>query len=52
MRDSEKEVADIPMVDKETERRIGQSLQALKEGRYFDVDPSNEEEMKKLVGLK
>ncbi len=52
LKDVEKEAEEIYMVDEETERRIGESFKALNEGRYFDVDPSNEEEMKKLVGLK
>ena len=41
----------LPMVDAETNRRIGESLKAYAEGRYTEVDPTNEEQMNKLVGL-
>ena len=42
----------LPMVDAETNRRIGESLKAYAEGRYTEVDPTNEEQMNELVGLK
>lgn len=41
----------VPMVDAETEKRLGQSLKDLQKGRYIDIDPSNENELKKFVGL-
>ena len=51
IKDVEEDVADLPMVDEETDRRIGESLKAYEEGRYTEVDPTNEEQMNKLVGL-
>jgi hypothetical protein len=50
--DIEENIKNLPMVDEETNKRIGESLQAHKEGRYTEVDPTNEEQMNKLVGLK
>lgn len=50
--DVKEEVERLPMVDEETNKRIGESLAALKEGRYSIVDPSNEDELDRLVGLK
>jgi|SRR3989338_7369706 len=43
--DVKKEVEQIPMVDEETEKRIGQSLKDYKEGRYTII--STKEELKK-----
>lgn len=34
--------ADLPLVDEETEKRIGQSLKDLKEGRYTTVSGQKE----------
>jgi len=35
--DIKEQVEELPMVDVETEKQIGKSFQALKEGRYTDV---------------
>jgi len=51
IKDVEEDIANLPMVDEETNRRIGESLKAYEEGRYTEVDPTNEEQMNKLVGL-
>jgi len=48
----EEDIADLPMVDEETDKRIGQSLKDFEEGRYIEIDPSNNEELEKFVGLK
>jgi hypothetical protein len=40
------------MVDEETNKRIGESLKAYKEGHYIEIDPTNEEQMNNLVDLK
>lgn len=50
--DVKEEIERMPMVDEETNKRIGESLKALKEGRYSVIDPSNEVELDRLVGLK
>lgn len=50
--DVKDEIEHLPMVDEETDKRIGESLKALKEGRYSVIDPSNEEDLDRLVGLK
>lgn len=52
MKDIEEDVSALPMVDLETEARIGQSLKDLEEGRYITVDPTNEDQMDRLVGLR
>ncbi len=52
IKDVEESNKNLPMVDAETEKRIGQSLKDIEEGRYIEIDPSNEEELKKFVGLK
>ena len=52
MKDVEEDLSALPMVDAETNRRIGESLKDLAEGKYTEIDPSNEEELKKFVGLK
>ena len=52
IKDVEEDIADLPMVDAETDRRIGESLKAYEEGRYTEVDPNDEEQMNELVGLK
>ncbi len=50
--DVEEDVTTFPMVDADTNRRIGESLQAYKEGRYSEVDPTNDDQLNELVGLK
>ncbi len=50
--DVKKEVEHLPMVDEATDKRIGQSLKDLEEGRYTQVDPSNEKELNKALGIK
>lgn len=52
IKDVEESNKNLPMVDGETEKRIGQSLKDLEEGRYTEIDPSNEEELKKFLDLK
>jgi hypothetical protein len=50
--DIEENIENLPMVDEETNKRIGESLKAYKEGHYIEIDPTNEEQMNNLVGLK
>jgi len=52
IKDVEEDIVDLPMVDEETDKRIGQSLKDFEEGRYIEIDPSNNEELEKFVGLK
>ena len=52
IKDVEEDIANLPMVDAETNKRIGQSLKDFEEGRYIEIDPSNNEELEKFVGLK
>jgi hypothetical protein len=52
IKDIEEGIENLPMVNEETDKRIGESLKAYKEGRYTEVDPTNEEQMNELVGLK
>lgn len=40
--DIKEQVEELPMVDEETEKQIGKSLQALKEGKYTDVRTEEE----------
>ena len=51
IKDVEESDKNLPMVDAQTEKRIGQSLKDIEDGKYIEVDPSNEEELKKFVGL-
>lgn len=50
--DVKKEVEHLPMVDEATDKRIGQSLKDLAEGRYTEVDPTNEKALNKALGIK
>jgi len=50
--DVKKEVDNLPMVDEQSDKRIGQSLKDLEEGRYTEVDPSNEKALNKTLGIK
>jgi len=52
IKDVEEDIADLPMVDAETNKRIGQSLKDFAEGRYIEIDPSKDGELEKFVGLK
>ena len=52
IKDIEKSTKDLPMVDEETNKRIGQSLKDFEEGRYVEIDPSNEEELNRVLGIK
>jgi hypothetical protein len=52
IKDVEEGNRNVPMVDSETEKRIGQSLKDIENGKYIEVDPANKEELKKFVGLK
>ena len=49
--DIKEEIERLPMVDEETDKRIGQSLEDLKKGRWTEVDPSNERALNKLLGI-
>ena len=40
------------MVDEQTDKRIGQSLKDLAEGRYTEINPSNEKALNKALGIK
>lgn len=42
----------IPMVDEETEKRIGESLKAYNRGEYVTIDPSNEKALNEFLGIK
>lgn len=42
----------LPMVDVETNQRIGASLKAIKQGQFTTIDPSNEDQINGLLGLK
>lgn len=50
--DIEENIESLPMVDEETNKRIGESLKAYKEGRYTEIDSTNEEQMNELAGIK
>src|SRR3990167_1628516 len=50
--DVKKEVEQIPIVDEETEKRIGQSLKDFEKGRFTTIDPLNEKELNKLLNIK
>ncbi len=52
IKDVEESTKNLPMVDAETEKRIGQSLKDLEEGRYIEIDPANKGQLKKFVDLK
>ena len=40
--DIKEQAEELPLVDEETEKQIGRSLQALKEGKYTDVRTEEE----------
>lgn len=50
--DVKKEVESLPMVSDATDKRIGQSLKDLEEGRYSEIDPTNEKALNKALGIK
>jgi len=50
--DIEENIGNLPMVDEETNKLIGQSLKDVKEGRYVVVEPNDKEGLDKLAGLK
>ena len=52
IKDIEKSTKELPMVDAATNERIGQSLKDIEQGRYIEIDPSNEEELNKVLGVK
>jgi hypothetical protein len=52
IKDIEKDIDNLPMVDNETNKRIGQSLKDIEEGRFIEVDPSNEEELNRALEIK
>ena len=41
----------IPMVDEETEYRIGESLAAYSRGEYVEVDPVDKRALNKILGI-
>ncbi|MBI4225896.1 hypothetical protein HY612_02175 [Candidatus Roizmanbacteria bacterium] len=45
--DVKKEVEQIPMIDEETEKRIGESLEAYRKGQYTTI--STKEELEKYL---
>lgn len=49
--DIKEEIERLPMIDQETNERIGQSLQDLKENRYTEIDTTNEEALNKVLGI-
>jgi hypothetical protein len=50
--DIEENIENLPMVDAETNKLIGQSLKDVEEGRYMVVEPNDKEGLDKLAGLK
>lgn len=50
--DVKDEIEHLPMVDEETEKRIGQSLKDLAEGHYVEIDPSDEKALNRVLGIK
>lgn len=49
--DVKEEIEHLPMVDDVTDKRIGQSLKDLEEGRYTEVDPSDDKALNKALGI-
>lgn len=49
--DVKEEIERLPMVDNATDKRIGQSLKDLEEGRYTEVDPSDDKALNKALGI-
>lgn len=49
--DVKEEIEHLPMVDDATDKRIGQSLKDLEEGRYTEVDPSDDKALNKALGI-
>lgn len=47
--DIRRELKEIPMVDEETEARIGRALKDINDGKYVDVD--TKEELHDLLGV-
>jgi len=52
IKDVEESNKNLPMVDTETEKRIGQSLKDLEAGRYTLVDPSDEKALNAVLNIK
>jgi len=52
IKDVEENSKNLPVVDTETEKRIGQSLKDIEEGRYTTVDPSDEKVLNTILGIK
>ncbi len=46
------EIERLPFVDEQADKRIGQSLKDLDEGRYVVVDASNEKSLNQALGIK
>ena len=49
--DVKEEIERLPMVDDASDKRIGQSLKDLEEGRYTEVDPSDDKALNKALGI-
>lgn len=49
--DVKEDMENLPMMDKATDKLIGESLEALREGKYMDVDASNEVQLRKALGM-
>ncbi|KKR78348.1 MAG: hypothetical protein UU23_C0001G0112 [Candidatus Curtissbacteria bacterium GW2011_GWA1_40_9] len=49
--DVKEEIERLPMVDEASDKRIGQSLKDLEEGRYTEVDPSDDKALNKILGI-
>lgn len=52
IKDVEEGKENLPMVDSETNKRIGLSLKDIEEGRFIELDPSNEEELNRALDIK
>ncbi|MBI4037414.1 hypothetical protein HY382_00005 [Candidatus Curtissbacteria bacterium] len=49
--DVKEEIERLPIVDDASDKRIGQSLKDLEEGRYVEVDPSDDKALNKALGI-
>lgn len=50
--DVKEDIGHLPMVDAQTNEYIGQSLKDIAEGRYVDINPSDEQALNNLLGIK
>ncbi|MBI4037609.1 hypothetical protein HY382_01015 [Candidatus Curtissbacteria bacterium] len=49
--DIKEEIEHLRMVDDASDKRIGQNLKDLEEGRYTEVDPSDDKALNKALGI-